>query len=149
MHVEDVLAKEPTTTPKVDQQTPNLGLVGSWSGIGDSGNRMYIDEEENAETINYLKNDVADKEKPFIEVVFKGNKTKCKPALSALGVRSVVWVVTWFPFFFSFFPWVCLAFELEKVLVMSPFFFSISIFLFYLYIFRVLQIVHHLLTFYL
>ncbi|MCI27537.1 hypothetical protein A2U01_0048736 [Trifolium medium] len=46
VQVEDVRV-ELATTPKVDQQTPNLGLVGSWSGISDFGHRMYTDEEEN------------------------------------------------------------------------------------------------------
>ncbi|MCI21002.1 hypothetical protein A2U01_0042166, partial [Trifolium medium] len=45
--VEDVRAKELATTPKVDQQTLNLGFVGSWSGIGDFDHMMYTDEEEN------------------------------------------------------------------------------------------------------
>ncbi|MCI31097.1 hypothetical protein A2U01_0052308, partial [Trifolium medium] len=79
VQVEDVCAKELATTPKVDQQSSCLGLVGSQSGIGDSGHRMYTDEEENATTINYLKNRAADREVPFTEVVFKGNKKKGKP----------------------------------------------------------------------
>ncbi|MCI77918.1 hypothetical protein A2U01_0099188, partial [Trifolium medium] len=33
VQVEDVHAKELATTTTVDQQTPSLGLVGSWSGI--------------------------------------------------------------------------------------------------------------------
>lgn len=61
MQVEDVRAKEPTTTPKVDPQTPNLGLVGSRSGIGDSGYRMYTDEEENATVTK--TNDLATQQK--------------------------------------------------------------------------------------
>lgn len=61
VQVEDVRAKEPTTTPKVDPQTPNLGLVGSRSGIGDSGYRMYTDEEENATVTK--TNDLATQQK--------------------------------------------------------------------------------------
>ncbi|MCI94378.1 hypothetical protein A2U01_0115676, partial [Trifolium medium] len=40
---------------------------------------MYTDEEKNAAAINYLKNRAADREEPFTEVVFKGNKKKGKP----------------------------------------------------------------------
>jgi hypothetical protein len=151
VQVEDVCPKELDRTQTVNQQTPNLGLVGSWSDIGNFGHRMYTDEEENAAAINYLKNRATEREEPFTEVVFKGNKKKGKLAITRARGRDLYYgwllgLLSLFCFVRLFF---YLAFELEKVLVMSPFSFSISIFLFYLYIFRVLQIVHHLLTFYL
>ncbi|MCI12370.1 hypothetical protein A2U01_0033474, partial [Trifolium medium] len=67
---------------------PSLGLVGSRSGIGDSGHRMYTNEKENAAAINYLKNRAADREEPFTEVVFKGSKKKGKPVITRVRGRN-------------------------------------------------------------
>jgi hypothetical protein len=86
VQVEDVLAKEPISTSKVDQQTPNLDIVGLWSGIGNIGHGMYTDEEENAASTNYLKNRVVDREEPFIQVVIKGNKKKGKSIITRARV---------------------------------------------------------------
>jgi hypothetical protein len=88
VQVEDVCPKELDRTQTVNQQTPNLGLVGSWSDIGNFGHRMYTDEEENATTINYLKNRAAEREEPFTEV-FKGNKKKGKPVITRARGRDL------------------------------------------------------------
>jgi hypothetical protein len=152
VQVEDVCPKELDRTQKVNQQTPNLGHVGSWSDIGNFGHRMYTDEEENATTINYLKNRAAEREEPFTEV-FKGNKKKGKPVITRARGRDLYYgwllgLLSLFCFVRLFF---YLAFELEKVLVMSPFsiFVCISLFYFYIYIYiyMVLQMVHHLLPY--
>jgi hypothetical protein len=50
---------------------------------------MYTDEEENAAAIYYLKNRAADREKPFTEVVFKGNKKKCKSVITCARGRNM------------------------------------------------------------
>jgi hypothetical protein len=100
MQVADVCAKKLDTTQKVDQQTPNLDLSGSWSDIGDFGHMMYTDEKENAIAINYLKNRAADRKEPFTEVVFKGNKNKGNPVITRARGRNLLVF-----FFLSFICW--------------------------------------------
>ncbi|GAU44230.1 hypothetical protein TSUD_399940 [Trifolium subterraneum] len=82
VQMEDVRAKELTTAQIVDQQTPNLGHIGSGSGIDDIGHKMYTDKEENVAAINFLRNCVANREEPFTEVLFKGNRKKGKPVIT-------------------------------------------------------------------
>jgi hypothetical protein len=88
VQVEDVHVIYLAMKQSVDQQTPILGFVGSSRDIGDFGHRMYTYEEENAAAINYLKNRAADREEPFTEVVFKGNKKKGKPVITRSRGRN-------------------------------------------------------------
>ncbi|PNX79961.1 hypothetical protein L195_g035953 [Trifolium pratense] len=46
VQVEDVHANDLAMKQRVDQQTPNLGIVGSWDDVGNFGNKMDTDEKE-------------------------------------------------------------------------------------------------------
>jgi hypothetical protein len=50
---------------------------------------MYTDEEQNAATINYLKNFAADRKEPLC--LIKGNKRRANQSLPALrvGIRGM------------------------------------------------------------
>jgi hypothetical protein len=71
-----IKANELATKQKVDQSTPNMGIVGSSGEVDKFGNRLYTDDEEDTTSTNYLKNRAAARGKTFTKVMFWGNKKK-------------------------------------------------------------------------